>query len=145
MSLLLDTIVTCVYLCRAAAIPNIYFRGHSCSVTLTFHLLMPNIFTTKCNYLAIANDAKQRWRCEHELKRDGWRRVLTVSALWQSTGVAKAQKQIQTIPTSPTRFPSRGSGVSSMKKTLQLFPSMPGPGVTCRWESCTGSVLYSAH
>lgn len=49
----------------------------------------------------------------YELKRDGWGLVLTVSALWQSTGVAKAQKQIETFPTNPTKFPSRGSGVPS--------------------------------
>lgn len=31
--------------------------------------------------------------------------VLPVSALWQSTGVAKAQKQIQTIPTNSHPLP----------------------------------------
>lgn len=124
---------------------------HSCSVTLTLHLLTTDAehFTnSRSSHLAVANDAKQQCRCEYERKRDGWCLVLSVSALWQSTGVAKAQKQIQTIPTKPHSIPSHGSDVSAIKPFTELInppPSTPEPEVTCRWRVFAMGLSFIVH
>lgn len=118
-------IVTCIYLCRAAEIFNIIVTIFTSPITLAVSHQPPTswcqtFYNKQSNHLAIANNAKQQWRCEYELKRDGLCFVLAFSTFWQSTGVAKAQKQIQTIPTIPTKFPSRGSGDSSFRSHMQV-------------------------
>lgn len=147
MSPFLDKIVTRINLCRAVVIFNITFTIFTSPVTpAVSHWPSTSRCQTFCNiqsnHLAIAGNDKHWWRCE--LKRDGWCLGLTVSALWQSTGVAKAQIQIQTIPTNPTKFPSLDSSVSSLKP-FSVFPPHQSHKSHAGGSLCTGSVLYSAH
>lgn len=78
-----DRSVPCAYLCRAAT---------------NFHITNLSSCHTDAKATTLLMMPKQRWRCE--LKETGGVVVLTVSARWQSTGVAKARKQIQTNPNS---------------------------------------------
>lgn len=70
--------------------------------------------------------------------------IFTVSALWQSTGVAKAQKQIQTIPTSPTPT-HRTAPVFPQQKSFPRYPPHQSQRSHSGGSLCTASVLYSAH